>query len=304
MSLEFVVTPENAILCKSFKEGNFKIIEGNNLESKLCYIVFSGNGIYWPNTLEIFEQTINTDYYEWKKTVCSEYILNRVARIILVRDLFKTWYLAGINEECDSIEKVCFLLQELTTGYKVVTVGNSAGGFMASIVGAYLKAEHVLNFGGQWTLKDELDENINKNYFLKKGIGDGNINKWFNILDYVSDTVPIFWFYSYYCETDKMQADYYKKYKNNSNIYDFAINSTAHGYLMLHECNDIIISKETDELIQLHDKYENKVVHMLEMAWRILPFKRFYRAFWEYIEEHHKSIRILRMFFIRMQRVK
>lgn len=67
MSLEFVVTPENAILCKSFKEGNFKIIEGNNQESKLCYIVFSGNGIYWPNTLEIFEQTINTDYYEWKK---------------------------------------------------------------------------------------------------------------------------------------------------------------------------------------------------------------------------------------------
>lgn len=31
-----------------------------------------------------------------EKTVCSEYILNRVARIIWVRDLFEAWYLAGI----------------------------------------------------------------------------------------------------------------------------------------------------------------------------------------------------------------
>lgn len=304
MSLEFVVTPENEILCKNFKEGNYKIIEGNNPESNLCYVFFSGNGIYWPNTVDIFRQTIDTDYYEWKKTACSEYIINRVARIILVRDLFKTWYLAGINKEYDSIEKVCFLLQKLTMGYKVVTIGNSAGGYMASIVGAYLNAEHVLNFGGQWTLKDELkEENINKNYFLKKGMKEEDINKWFDILDYVGNTVPIFWFYSYYCENDKIQADYYKKYKKRGNIYDFAINSSAHGYLMLRECNDIIISKETEELLQLHKRYENKVIHMLDMAWSTLPFKRFYKAFWEYVEERHKSIQIIRRFFMRIRRV-
>lgn len=301
MSLEFAVTPENEMLRKNFEEGNWKIIEGYNPESKLCYIVFSGNGIYWPNTVENFQKTIDIDYYEWKKTVCSEYILNRVARIILVRDLFKTWYIAGINKECDSIEKVCLLLQKLTTGYKVVTIGNSAGGYMASIVGTYLKAEHVLNFGGQWTLEDELkEENINKNYFLKKGMKEENIKKWFNILDYVSDTVPIFWFYSYYCENDKFQADYYKKY-NSDNIYDFAINSSTHGYLMLRECNDIVVSKGTNELIQLHKRYEDKVIDMLEMARSILPFKRFYKAFWEYFEERHKSIRILRMFFMRVK---
>ena len=76
-----------------------------------------------------------------------------------------------------------------------------------------------------------------------------DINKWFDILDYVGNTVPIFWFYSYYCENDKIQADYYKKYQKRGNIYDFAINSSAHGYLMLRECNDIIISKETEELL-------------------------------------------------------
>ena len=61
-----------------------------------------------------------------------------------VRDVYKQWYLKGVNAEIDSIEKLYEFLKAETEGYQIVTVGSSAGGYAAVLFGYLLNATKVL----------------------------------------------------------------------------------------------------------------------------------------------------------------
>lgn len=100
----------------------------------LCF--FSGNGLYYPNTISSFCKTVvEQNRYEWWNVGHSEEIVKQAGKIIYVRDVYKQFYVKGINVEINCIDKLCELLKELTMGMRVVTCGNSAGGYIAVIVG-------------------------------------------------------------------------------------------------------------------------------------------------------------------------
>ena len=53
--------------------------------------------------------------------------------MIFVRDMWKQWYINGINQKIDSVEKVIEFLRTETENMRVTTVGNSSGGYMATL---------------------------------------------------------------------------------------------------------------------------------------------------------------------------
>ncbi|MBQ6886197.1 MAG: hypothetical protein IJN54_01625 [Lachnospiraceae bacterium] len=63
----FYINENNDLLSEYFAKENYKEVIVNP-EKNLCYIFFSGNGLYFPNTVEEFEKTIiKNNRFEWEK---------------------------------------------------------------------------------------------------------------------------------------------------------------------------------------------------------------------------------------------
>lgn len=122
----------NPIVLKQLKEKNY-LIEDVNVDSDICCIYFSSHGIYYPETENNFIDTIiNKDVFEWYKSR-----MPNAKRHIFIRDIRKSFYVEGINSELNTIDKLIGFLRVQTNGFKVVTVGSSAGGYMAYICGGH-----------------------------------------------------------------------------------------------------------------------------------------------------------------------
>lgn len=114
-------------------------------QQSYCAIYFSSNDIYFPNTEDVFRKRIvEKNTFEWYGTRIA-----KATKHIFVRDVFKQWYIRGINAQCNNIEALAALLKEEAKGMKVVTVGSSAGGYAAIVLGSLLQAEYVLAFNAQ-----------------------------------------------------------------------------------------------------------------------------------------------------------
>ena len=143
---------------------NFRIIDtGNN--KNICVIFFSGNGIYFPNSY-FKEKIIENDRYEWENISKSIIIRKKAGRLVFLRDVWKQFYITGINANCNTVEKTLDLLKQLTAGYEVITVGNSAGGYAAVLFGCLLNAKSIFSISGQFFVpaRDLLKENINNSF--------------------------------------------------------------------------------------------------------------------------------------------
>lgn len=179
------------------------LVRDINKNHKKCLILFSSNGLYFPDTRETFvEKVINEDRYEFKRVTDSKKIAKRFGRIIYVRDVWKAHYVNGINEKQDSIDKLIEKLKELTQGYRITTAGISSGGYMAVVAAIQLHAEKALCFSGQFHL------NVSKRKLLQKYENDKTRNKYFDITELIQGAdVPIVYFYPMKCADDISQAE-------------------------------------------------------------------------------------------------
>lgn len=138
----------NQIINQVYEQDNYQCVD-TGIESDICYIFFSSHGLYYPDTEAEFEETIiNRDRYEWKWMANNSRIPTNAGRIIYVRDIHKRYYIYGISKKYNTIDKVLDRLRELTAGYRIVTVGSSAGGYMALIAAVRLNAEYCINIAG------------------------------------------------------------------------------------------------------------------------------------------------------------
>ena len=92
------------------------IIETNKVagtEPKICAIYFSSNFIYYPNNEASFCAAIfDKNRFEWWNLRHP-----KACKHIFIRDVYKQWYLHGINVELDSIEKLSDFLKEEFSEY-------------------------------------------------------------------------------------------------------------------------------------------------------------------------------------------
>lgn len=129
---EFLFQIDSNIVRRAYTEkDNYLIQQDPDGDPELCALYFSSNDIYYPNNEEQFiKRIVEQDFFEWyasRVPGCGKHIF--------IRDLFKQWYLGGINDTLNSPQKILEWLQKETAGYKIITVGSSSGGYAATLFG-------------------------------------------------------------------------------------------------------------------------------------------------------------------------
>lgn len=231
---------------------NFENIEVEDIDASrnLCYIFFSSNGLYENNFEKFYMSMIEENRFEWKSIAEAVKKRKCVGRIIYIRDVYKRFYIHGINKELNTVSKVLDKLKDLTEGYKVITIGVSSGGYMATVAGVELGAESVFSISGQFDISALMLEGINE---LEE-----NEKKYLNIISKVKEQTKgnIFYFCPIGCENDRLN---FEMVKNIDNVKCFLFSSDKHADTVYpFNFPDIFCSK-SEKLERLSDKY-NRVL--------------------------------------------
>lgn len=209
------------IVVKAFDEMDNYLIEDNGKDTGVCCIYFSSHGIYFPSDKETFEKEIiqknRFKFYGKRLPQCS--------RHIFLRDIHKQWYLQGINKRYNTIEKVAAFLKEKTEGYKIITIGSSAGGYAAALFATLLEAEYAICIDARFNISDETVMNHLEKNPIVDALKDTEVKKYFNLNSILGDT-PIYYFHSAYSPLDKRLG---AAIKGNKAIHEILFKSNRHG---------------------------------------------------------------------------
>lgn len=279
---------DNQLVVDVYRNRNYKIEYNENGTENLATIYFSSNGLYNPNQEDVFRQTVvEKDRYEWTKNKNS-----KARKHIFVRDIFKQWYVKGINSELNRIEKVLEFLKSEVDGYRVITVGSSAGGYAAVLFGSLLKADYVLAFAAQFTLYPEIDKSdATNNQFLYEFLNDSTVSKFYDLSKVITNSnVPIYYFCPSRSEVDEPQL---KKALSINNVRTFLINSKRHGVPVTLPCLTKLINMNYNQLNSIYEMYKNKEINNIWFSYKIsglIPNVRFaYNLFQSKINSSNQS---------------
>jgi len=234
---------------------NYQVVDVPGGDDR-CFVFFSSNGLYFPNSAsEFHRRVVEGDRYEWKRNVPAG-----AGRIIYLRDVTKSWYLEGINGRLDTVERLADFLAEQTAGFRTICVGNSAGGYAAALFGTLLNASHVFSFSGQFSLLDRLEDTEDRqlNPTLVRHEDDDAYRRYYSLVDLVAATeTPIFYFYPAHCGQDVEQA---ALVKDCPAVRSFAFASADHATTCLLENYVPLFGYDRDRLCALYDEFVGSVI--------------------------------------------
>lgn len=232
-------------------------------ERDTCVIYFSSNDIYYPNTENAFRhRIIERNSFEWYRIrVTSAY------KHIFVRDIFKQWYLSGINVSINSPQSLFDFLKDQTTGYShITTIGSSAGGYAAILFGIQLRAEKILAFDAQLELETLLldsSEKINPIIFRQ---ANTQLRFFFNLKNIVNlNSNRIFYFYSNKSSLDERMYNYIiNNGYNKINVLSF---STAHHGIPFPKVALLkVINMDNEKLMRFKFKVNNPLIFTIKLV--------------------------------------
>ncbi len=221
-----------------------------------CYVFFSSNGLYYPNTVSEFEKVIlQENRYDWEHIAESRELQNCADKMIFVRDVYKQWYINGINQCCENVDALIELLSDLTYGYDIVTVGCSSGGYAAVLAGIKLGAKKIYSFSGQFTIENEVDDY----YWLTRYRKSPKRAKYYKLFPLLEEnrSIPIYYFYPAKCGQDVEQ---YNTVKSMDHVYEYAFNCSAHADTVKGRDFPEVLTKTDQELRQLHQRYKGRLI--------------------------------------------
>lgn len=261
----------NEMVEKAYERDNYKIIDMGRQPGR-ALIFFSGNGLYFPDTEEVFrEEIFDGDRYEWEH-VSKQYLIQRhYSKIIFLRDIYKQWYVRGINKRIDSVEKVIELVHELTSGLEVVTCGNSAGGYMAMLVGKAIGAKRIFSFSGQFSIMNQVYRAPLLSYYQ----GDSYYSKYYSLSTLMQERGEIFHFYPAYSIQDIEQMKIAEKWIGG--IRAFAFEDDSHGRTVEAVCYEYLLTLDSNKLRELSKKYESRLIEAHEFSEVVLQSHDFFK---------------------------
>lgn len=217
---------------------NYKI-EIVNSENNCVAIYISSNGIYYPDTVDCFNKTIfEKDRYEFTRLK-----IKRASKHIFIRDVYKHWYVDGINININSIDKIIDWLKIEVDNFKeIIIVGISGGGYLSALLAPKIKASIVLCMNGQWDLTNESPiQHLLINRYPK-------LMKYLNIAQCEYDYSRTFYFVSEYSSCDKEQLNLLRLFHN---IHIIKFRNTHHGVPFLKCALPVIMNMTYEELCKL-----------------------------------------------------
>ena len=241
----------------------------------MCAIYFSSNGIYFPNTENTFNEIIvKKNRYEWYDTRVKD-----AQKHIFVRDVFKQWYVKGINSQIDTQAKLLDFLRKETEGYDIITIGSSAGGYASALFGTLLHAKIALAFSPQITLENMIsDDKESKNPILRDFILNGKNGNKMTILDTIKRNQHLFMFYSILSKNDQLDIELADKAEIN--VVKF--NGDVHGIPFKSFALPKVINMHIEELRLLTKSIHNPLLFSLRFCqWKIF-IRRCHKALFEY----------------------
>ena len=227
---------------------NIKTIESFDGQQKNCIIYFSSNELYYPNTASSFiDAIVKRDKYEWKNN-----LFPSMQKHIFVRDLQKQWYIEGSSSVYNTTQLLVDKLAELTEGYKIYTIGSSAGGFAALLYGSILNAQRVYAFNAQLDLNVVME---NSSYdvdpLLFKHVTNPTFSKYFNVGDFLKPGIEYLYFHS---AKSQMDIDQYQSCNNKELLLKIEFNTANHGFPFLRHDLGYVLNLTYAELKHLSQK--------------------------------------------------
>jgi len=241
-------------------EPNFLIEYNEHCTSKeYCAIYFCSNDIWYPHTEEFFrKRIIEKNFFEWYG--CR---ITRAYKHIFVRDVFKQWYITGINGKINSSSKLLDFLKNETEGYKVITLGSSAGGYASALFGPKLGAIQAICFNGQFCLQRLVNESNNSISPILYSMHKSNSRGVNNILMGTLNITPIFYIYSDKSKWDMEQHEFTKGF---SQVYCIEFRSSKHGIPFLKVALPKFINLEVSEMEKLVGKVHRPILFTIKQV--------------------------------------
>jgi hypothetical protein len=263
----FVFQTDSDIVRKVYQENPNYLIEYSEdcPNQEYCTIYFCSHNIYYPNTEEIFKKRIvEKNFYEWYGTR-----IKKSYKHIFIRDIFKQWYLRGINSEINTPAKLFDFLIKETNGYKVIIVGCSAGGYASVLYGSLLQAEKVLAFSPQFTIATLLDsssENIDPLIFRLK---DMPVAKYYDLNNFINPETDIYYFYP---NKSKWDIEQFGHIRHFHNIHTITILTNHHGVPFPKACLPEILNYSKNRLNALTGNPHNFYMFSIHLVgfWKTL----------------------------------
>lgn len=242
------------------EDANYVVeIDENSPNKDLCVIYFTSNALYYPNTEKSFRRSIiERNYYEWRQSVPIS-----AHRQIFVRDLYKQWYLQGINSQINTPPGLLGLLKCETHGYKTITVGSSAGGYAAILYGSLLGAERIFAFNPQFEINSLLNtSNEGTNPLLFRHIKNPDLRQYYDIVPIIGKS-QIFYFVSEKSEWDNSQM---KHLGNSPNVSIIRFKSAHHGVPFPRVTLTSVMSAPDSRLLQLNGKSFSPIIFSIKFV--------------------------------------
>lgn len=242
---------------------NYHIDYDDSCSEYICAIYFSSNDIYYPNQEDIFrKRIIEKNFFEWYHTRI------RAHKHIFLRDVFKQWYLEGINAKLNTPEKVADWLEHETTGYRVVTVGSSAGGYAAVLYGSLLNAERVIAFNAQFSLTSLAEKSsITCNPLVFK-YRDTERNKYYQLNTFLCPTIRYYYFLSIGSAWDMEQC--YALFGTHpmppKSLHCIKFKTTRHGVPVLKVALEKVLNLSVSSLDTLVGHKHHPVIFAMQQA--------------------------------------
>lgn len=233
-----------------------------NYDISICggdkaFIFFTGHGLYYPTTIEEFRKSVvEADRYEWKNVSENKRIKSQANIFVFVRDVYKNWCIDGINSTINSQDKLYDKLKELVGNREVITVGSSAGGYMAILFGILLKAVRIYSFSPQVNLYEYY---IDHPYtYYDQYCQNASISKYMDLKPLINSfNGTIYYWYPARYEEDLRQ---YNCICDCEKVRFFALDQSKHGSTLWGESIISSLCMAPQKLDDLSEKYSNKVI--------------------------------------------
>lgn len=256
---EFYHTEE---FSKAYNLDNYEIIEtpdfpisedDNPQKLPTCVVYFSSAGLYKRENCDNFREMIfEKNRYEWKKN-----LIKTAQKHIFLRDVYITWYVKGINSKINSHEKIIEFLKEQTKGHRVILIGASAGGYMATYAGIKLNAYKVYTFCGQFGLRyDKVNfESIEGD--LETLVRENQMKNiyYFSARDFINDVIE------------------YKFTLTCPKVRTFLFKTDTHGVPFPISALTDILNMPKSKLEKLYAHYEGKEINILDFGYKVTGLK-------------------------------